>query len=79
MEVLYGEPWRAALSTIIQDNLFCADSSHFSLYFVKNFIWGWSEQDDFLLELEDWVRAGKISVGAGILIFKRPGVARAVL
>ena len=36
---------------------------------MTNFVWGGSEQDDFLLELQDWVRAGQISAGAGILTF----------
>ena len=36
---------------------------------MTSFVLGRSEQDDFLLELEDWVRAGHISAGAGRLIY----------
>ena len=36
---------------------------------MTNFVWAGSEQDDFLLELEDWVRAVQISVGAGRLTY----------
>ena len=62
-------PHSSALSTIIRDDWFCADSSRFPLYFVTSFVWGGSEHNDFLLELQDWVRAGLISAGAGILIY----------
>ena len=64
-----SEVWGPALSTIILDDWFRADSSHFPLYFVTNFVWGVSEQDEFFLELQDWVRAGQISAGAGRLIY----------
>ena len=53
-----------ALSTIICDNWFCANSSHFPLHFVTSFVWGGSQQNDFLLELQDWGRVGQISAGA---------------
>ena len=33
------------------------------------FVWGGSKQNDFLLELEDLVRVGQISAGAGRLIY----------
>ena len=36
---------------------------------MTNFVWGGLEQDDFLLELQDWVRAGQISVGAVRLMY----------
>ena len=36
---------------------------------MTNFIWGGSEQDDFLLELQDWNKPGQISAGAGRLIY----------
>ena len=64
-----GDPCDSALSTIIRDDCFCADSSHFPLYFVTSFVWGGSEQNYFLLELQDWVRAGQISAGARRLIY----------
>ena len=58
-----------ALSTIIRDDWFRADTSHFPLYFVTSFVWGGSEQNDFFLVLQDWVRAEQISAGAGRLMY----------
>ena len=45
------------------------DFGHILIFFVTIFVWVGSEQDDFLLELEDWVRAAQISVGAGRLTY----------
>ena len=36
---------------------------------MTSFVREGSEQNDILLELEDWVRAGQISAGAGKLIY----------
>ncbi len=45
------------------------DFGHILIFFVTIFVWVGSEQDDFLLELEDWVRAAQISVEAGRLTY----------
>ena len=58
-----------ALSTIFCDGRFCVDLGHITLFFVTNLVWGGSKQDDSLLELEDWVRSGQISAGAGGLTY----------
>ena len=36
---------------------------------MTSLVWGGSEQNDFLLELQDFVRAGQISAGAGRMIY----------
>ena len=43
------------------DNLFCAELSYFGHFCGTNFVWGGS-QLDILLELEDWITAGQVSV-----------------
>ena len=58
----------AALSTIFCDGKFFVNFGNFPLFFVT-FVLGGSEQDDFLLELEDCFRARQISEGAGRLTY----------
>ena len=36
---------------------------------MTNILCGGSEQDDFFLELEDWVRTEQISAGAGRSVY----------
>ena len=54
---------------VLNMTISCADCCNFPLFFVTNFVWGGSEQDDFFLELQDMVWAGPISVGAARLIY----------
>ena len=42
---------------------------------MKFFVWGGSEQDNFLLELQNGVQTGQVSDGAGILTYFNMSVA----
>ena len=57
------------------DDQYCVEFWHILLFFATNFVWGGSEQDDFLLELVDWVTAGQISSGAGRLTYSNVSAA----
>ena len=56
---------RSYICTKYRDDGFRVDLSYFGHFCGTKFVEGGSQLDRLLLELEDWITAGQVSVGAG--------------
>ena len=56
---------RSDICTEYCDNGFCFDLGYFGHFYGTKFVRGGYQLERLLLEVEDWITAGQVSVGAG--------------